>query len=614
MSDISLDIVLCFLDEAQDSLVSWERAVLDLERGDSKETLNTLFRAAHNLKGASRAVGLTEFGAFVHKVEDMIHLLLKEKMRVTPTAIGLLLDSQVALAEWLVGIRNSPTFQCDVSNLVERLAAAAAAPELSHPTEAANQPMSQGTPVAAPSEGDDLEAIFLAAQQEYIATEAPVHGGGSQKQSVLSSSPSPVLSPKPTKESSEVAEPKAVKTAETVRIAAGKLDELIQLVGELSTHQTIIQQGIRAGRLQSKICQNALHLSHKLTKDLHTKAMSLRMQPIQALFQRLERVSRDVARGQGKSIDVVAEGVDVELDKSVIERMTDPLIHILRNAVDHGVESPEGRNSAGKTPVATVKLSASKDPAGVLIRVSDDGKGLDTQRILAKARQRGLVPEGATPPEAEIFKLIFLPGFSTAERVTDISGRGVGMDVVMKAIQSLQGSIDIQSQVGKGTTFSISLPTSLNVVDALVISMGSVRYAVPMHELTEIIDLSTYRIDSSGNRGQMLCLRGSVVPVQRLSAFLSASTGQRGLVVENVKQRKGVPALIVKESGKAIAFEVDTILGQQQVVVRPLAEQLAGVTGFSGCTILGDGEPGLIVSLGDIAKSYFSRFPTENRV
>jgi two-component system chemotaxis sensor kinase CheA len=304
---------------------------------------------------------------------------------------------------------------------------------------------------------------------------------------------------------------------------------------------------------------------------------------------------------------VAIEGGDVQLDKSVIEKISDPLVHVIRNSVDHGIEVPSRRVALGKPAEATIKIAALQDAVGVTIIVSDDGQGMDDRVIFAAAVKKGIVKPDAQLTSDQIRRLIFVQGVSTASKLTEISGRGVGMDIVMRTVQSLRGRIDLQSTLGQGTAISFTLPTSLSIIDALVVKVNEARYAVPMHELTEILDLSSYSIETTGQGGFMISLRGEVVPVETLAdymptpGFLRSSTD--GL---DAQGGHGCPALLVRDGVQSIAFAIDKVVSQQQVVVRPLSEQLDGLQGFRGCTILGDGEPGVILSLPELARTYFS--------
>ncbi len=594
-NEIDLELLTCFIDETIDSLALWERCCFDLEsKGGSPETFNALFRAAHNIKGASRAVGLIDYGEFVHKIEDVIQSLQKGITAPDSSVITFLLQAQATLLDWAEHLRDDQSYIPETQHLVALSLKLLGKKELVlEPSHSEKQIASENTEnISSPEE---LDRLIAEMQQQMTITEEPL------------SSPAPVESETKSKTASADAKLTS-KSDETIRVAASKLDELIQSIGELSIHQAIVAEAQRTGTMNSKISANALALSQKISKELHNKALSLRMQPVQGLFQRLERVIRDVARAQTKNIQVNHIGTEVELDKTVIERITDPLIHVVRNAVDHGVETVEQRAASEKASPAILTLTAQQDATDVCITISDDGRGIDPERVRNKAIEKGLISRDANLTKEELINLIFLPGFSTAEKVTDISGRGVGMDVVMKAIQALQGSIQVSSELGKGSSFTMRLPMSLSIVDALVVRVDEIKYAVAMHELTEIIDLSGMHIEPTGQDGQMLDLRGQIIPVARLGKFL---TQQK--TFKNIVNKAGRPALLIKETRGTVAFEIDRIMGQQQIVVRPLGEKLAGLDEFSGCTILGDGEPGMILSLNNLARSYFNSTSHEAR-
>jgi two-component system chemotaxis sensor kinase CheA len=319
------------------------------------------------------------------------------------------------------------------------------------------------------------------------------------------------------------------------------------------------------------------------------------MQPISNVFQKLERNILDLSKTLNKEVKVELCGSDVELDKTVIERIADPLMHIVRNAIDHGIEDAVARKSTAKPAIGTIQITATKDTFGVEIHIRDDGRGLAVERILAKAKEKGLVKADATLTKEQIFQLIFLPSFSTAEKVTDVSGRGVGMDVVMQSLRDLQGSIRIDSDVGVGTSFYITLPTSVSIIDGMLIVLDGQKYVVPVTAIEEVIDLKSYL--GAGHHG-MFNLRDQVIPVESMAKVIS----QRGLS----KAHKSDALLICKHGDQRLAFTVDAVLDQQQVVIRPLNENIDGVFGLLGGTILGDGEPSLILDVPAMAEKYIS--------
>ncbi len=390
------------------------------------------------------------------------------------------------------------------------------------------------------------------------------------------------------------------KADETIRVALRKLDSVIRLIGELSIQHSIICNAKASETLSDKASMEAIDLAHKVIQDLQSETMSLRMQPLDGLFQRMERVCRDVARQLSKPIKVVLKGIDVELDKIVIEQIKDPLVHILRNAVDHGIEGKEARIARGKPETASVTIEAQATASHVTISISDDGGGLNEAKILQKARENGLVPSHITPTPEQIHHLIFAPGFSTAEKVTDVSGRGVGMDVVKRSVDELKGSIQIKSRSGLGTQFLIALPSTLSIIDAIVIDLHDRLYSVPVQDIEEVVDMSTTPMETTTQKGRVINLRGKVLPVEKLSTYLPECAPRD----PNSRKRGPGIALITKHESTTVAFEVDRVLGQQSIVVRQLEEKLAKVPGFSGGTILANGEPSMIIQMPQIIQFY----------
>jgi two-component system chemotaxis sensor kinase CheA len=334
-----------------------------------------------------------------------------------------------------------------------------------------------------------------------------------------------------------------------------------------------------------------------MTKELQTQVLSLRMQPLTGLFQRLERTCRDLNGHLGKNVELVLKGAEVELDKSVIEKISEPLVHILRNAIDHGIGSLEEWAESGKAVPPRVDIEALQDPSGISICVKDNGRGIDPDDIHRTALSKGLLKEDAVLDEKRKLELILLPGFSTAKTVTDISGRGVGMDVVQKAITELGGRLQIDSRKGQGTAFTITLPTSLNIIDALIIGVEGVQYAVPIGDLVEVLEHGRMREYASAAETPYFELRGEVIPVRELRRHLKTGGARPG----RKSPEGGRYALITRTPEANCAFVIDEVVGKQQVVVRQLTGTLASIEGIHGGTILANGEPGFILDLPHLA-------------
>jgi two-component system chemotaxis sensor kinase CheA len=374
------------------------------------------------------------------------------------------------------------------------------------------------------------------------------------------------------------------KESRHIRVHADKLDELISLVGEL----VIAGAGANtlAHRSNDSALQEATSEISRLVEEIRDSALNLRMVQIGETFNRFQRVVRDVGKELGKDIDLLITGAETELDKTVVEKIGDPLMHLVRNAMDHGIESAERRQAAGKPVKGTLRLNAYHDSGSIVIEISDDGGGLNRERILQKAIERGLVAEGATPSDQEIYNLIFEAGFSTAESVTNLSGRGVGMDVVRRNITALRGTVNLDSEAGVGTTVSIRLPLTLAIIDGFLVGVGKSSYVVPLDMVLECIELTDEQRQTTRDHSY-LNLRGEVLPFVLLREhFEIEGAGARR---ENV--------VVVQYAGKKAGLVVDELMGEFQTVIKPLGKLFSNLRGISGSTILGSGEVALIVDV-----------------
>jgi two-component system chemotaxis sensor kinase CheA len=379
-----------------------------------------------------------------------------------------------------------------------------------------------------------------------------------------------------------------------VKLDTQKLDSLVDLVGELVIAQSMVVQDPEVQRLSSRHLARTLRQLGRITTELQRTAMSLRMVPIRRTFQKMTRLVRDLAAQQGKQVQLIVEGEETELDRNIVEQLSDPLVHMIRNSVDHGIELPEARVSHGKPALGTIRLSAAHQRGGIVIAIQDDGKGLDRDRILAKARERGLIKPEANPTEAETFALVFAPGFSTAEKVTDVSGRGVGMDVVQRNIEKLRGKIEIQSVPGQGATFTIVLPLTLAIIDGMLVGVGDDRYIIPTLSVRESFRPRPGMVTTVQERGEVVSVRGRLTPLLRLGQHL-------GTPSRAVDPTEGI--IVVVESGDAArGLLVDELLGKQEVVIKNLGETFRKQHLLAGAAILGDGRVGLILDVDTLVK------------
>lgn len=386
---------------------------------------------------------------------------------------------------------------------------------------------------------------------------------------------------------------------ESIRISVSKLELLLNHVGEMVILQTVLRE--QALKSDSLFLKKTVQQLGKVSKEIQDLSMSLRMVSVKPTFQKMQRIVRDTANVVNKEVQITSIGEDTELDKTVLEKLNDPLVHLIRNSVDHGIESGEQRIAKGKNSKGNVTLSAAHRSGKLVIEVKDDGAGLDPERLKNKAIEKGIIKPGSVLTEKEAFNLIFAPGFSTKEQVTDVSGRGVGMDVVKTNIHELSGDIQIFSEKNKGTTFQIVLPLTLAIIDGMVVTFAQEKFVIPLNQIYETIRPNAKQIQHNQGIGQILMLRDENLPMFRLGDFFAK---------QNKMQTTDMIALIIRTSSHPYALLVDDILGQYQVVTKRLGPELQDLKGVSGSTILGDGKPALILETQDLIKRNRSFFTT----
>jgi len=427
-------------------------------------------------------------------------------------------------------------------------------------------------------------AAPVAAEPEPLATTPPVASSTAPAPAEGKSNVTPMASGK-------AAEP----ADSSIRVNISKVDALINLVGELVITQAMLKQQSNAldPTLHEKLLNGLTQLDRN-TRDLQEAVMSVRMLPVEFVFSRFPRMVRDLASRLGKRVNLRTSGEGTELDKGVIERIVDPLVHLVRNSVDHGLETPELREAAGKNPVGTVTLSASHQGGHIVIEIIDDGRGLNREKILAKAAERGL-PVNDQMPDGEVWKLIFHPGLSTAEQVTDVSGRGVGMDVVRQNIAALGGDIDIESVLGQGTRVTIRLPLTLAILDGMTVSVGNEIFVLPLGYVVESLQPGPGDIKRVTGSNRVLKVRSEYVPIHDMGEVFNVPRGPDTVRLGTV--------VVVENGGRKLALEVDELVGQQQVVVKSIESNYKRINGIAGATILGDGRVALIVDIVSIIRA-----------
>ncbi len=449
--------------------------------------------------------------------------------------------------------------------------------------------VSEEAPAAAPAAPIDIDALLNSVRTPTAEREALE--GGAEKPAAAA--------PAADKAANKNA-PAPAGGGATIRVDLERVDRMIDLVGELVINQAMLQQRVtESGAARSSTIAMGLDELEQLTREIQDSVMAIRAQPVKSVFQRMPRLVREAASATGKQVRLVMEGEGTEVDKTVIERLSDPITHMLRNAIDHGLESTEERIASGKQEEGTVRLAALHRSGRIVIEVSDDGKGINRPKVREIAVKKGLVAVDANLSDEEIDNLIFLPGFSTATSVSNLSGRGVGMDVVKRSIQALGGRITISSIPGKGSTFTLSLPLTLAVLDGMVVSVGAQTLVAPLTTIIETLRPKPEEVRRLGPRGAVLAVRGSHVPLIDIGVAL----GQRA---EPIDPTQGVVLLVESEVGGRAALVADEIQGQRQVVIKSLEANFQRVEGVAAATILGDGRVALILDVDAVVEKVFS--------
>ncbi len=567
-----------FCAESQDLLQEVEQGVLALERNPADSaSIDVVFRVFHTFKGNAGVLKLVVLQRLTHELESVLDAARRGKLVLGRDAIDLILSGADVLRRYvgevlaqLSGHDRGRSIPLPVPGLIARVQRLLS-DRPPAPAEAVKQadPVPPTTPTPSPTPPPTPPPL--------AATPAPPPPG-------------------PPAEERPPAPATPAAAASSVRVDTMKLDGLIDLVGELVVAQSMVVQSPELAAGASQQLSRCLGQLRGITSDLQRTAMSLRMVPIGGTFRRMARLVRDLAVELDKEIELNLEGEETELDRTLVEELSDPLVHMIRNSADHGIEPPAARVAGGKPAAGTITLRAFHQGGFIVIKIEDDGRGLSADRIRAKAVERGLVQPDERLERAEILDLIFRPGFSTAEQITGLSGRGVGMDVVRRGIEGIRGKVEVASVEGRGTTFTLSVPLTLAIIEGLIVGVGDQRYIVPTLSVRESFRLDPGAVTTIQGRGEMVEVRGRLTPILRLGRFLgnagaeAPAAGAEGIVV-------------VVESGQDCrCLLVDDLLGKQEVVIKSLGDMFRGRTAFAGAAILGDGRVGLILDVNALVK------------
>lgn len=589
-----------FINEATEHLDAVEEHMLTLENNPEDDvSLNAVFRAFHTIKGVAGYLSLEQIGLLAHEVETMLDNARKGLLKLEGAAVDVIFESVDMMKTLVRHVRDALVNQVPLRQesgvplLLERIRAVVQGRPLPAPAKAAPAAPVVQKPVQESVQVPEMEPEQIPVVEEN-RTVAPLP----VSEPVLPAEPAaePESAPEEVETASRAAvhHDHIVKVREFIKVDADRLDRLIDTIGELVITESMVSQMMRESQVSSTMLGNVGQLD-KITRQLQEMSTSLRMIQVRSTFQKMARLVRDLAKKSGKKIDFIMSGEDTELDKSVVDKIGDPLVHMIRNAVDHGIETaPEDRVRNGKPETAKVYLRAYHKGGSIHIEVEDDGRGLDKEAILRKAMENGVITDPAGLSESDIFSLIFQPGFSTAKQVTDVSGRGIGMDVVRRNIEALRGNIDIQSEPGRGSVFTIRLPLTLAIIDGMLVGVGDEKYIIPTLSIVRSLRPGEEMVSTLKEKGEMLSLDGQLIPLFHLSELFN---------IEGAKEKfEDSLVVVVENAGLFTALVVDELFGQQQIVIKTLGKYLQGIPGISGSSIMSDGRVALILDVAGLVK------------
>jgi len=586
--DPDSDLIGEFVAEANDLIARAEEALLELEVDpEDMDAVGTVFRAFHTIKGTSAFLELSLLSEMGHHAESLLSRVRDKEIRYQGGYADLALRSLDMLKTLMQSVEKAlggdplikPKGYDPLMDVLMNPEAAGVSEERDD--------------IVSPRIGDILVAQGKADRQsiEMLVQDHSEEPLGMAAIKTGTASVNDVAHALRTQERMKGPAKQFVETS--VRVSTDRLDRLIDMVGEMViAHSMVAQDNAVIQAAHYELLKKVNHTS-KIVRGLQDLSMSMRMVPLKATFQKMARLVRDVARKVGKNVTFVTEGEDTEIDRNLVDVINDPLVHMVRNAVDHGIESPEVRKKNGKPSNGTVKLSAFHSAGSVVVQIIDDGKGLDRNAILAKALERGMITDSASVCDRDVYNMILEPGFSTAEVVTDVSGRGVGMDVVKKNIESLRGQVEITSEPGKGSVFRMSLPLTLAIIDGMVLRAGQETYVIPTVSIVRSIKPDPKDISTVFNKGRVLSLQGKLIPLYRMTRLYE---------IDDSSEDHEELVVVIEDDGNQAGLIIDELVGRQQVVIKTLGETMQKIPGISGGAIMPNGRVGLIVDIAGLMK------------
>ncbi len=604
----TVDLIGDFIEESTEALTRADELLLSIEKsGPDPAKVHALFRVFHTIKGVAGFLELQEIVSLAHSTEGLLNLAREKQLDLDGEAFDVVFDATALLRRMLqelhraVEAHEAIGADPDVPALVARI------------DRAAGLDAARGSEPAAPARGfvvrkPSPEPAGPPAKKEYVLRKPK--GAAPPNAEPAAMAPDEAHAPAAEGASAPGREPTAGRDAnsreakagdkdvitqirETVKVDLERVDSMVEMIGELIIVESMIIYSPEIASLGSLRLRNYLNQLNKISRDLQNVAMRMRMVPVRSAFQKMARLARDLSRKTGKDVVVEMTGEETEMDRSMVERIEEPLVHLVRNAIDHGVEPAAERKAKGKHGRATIRLAAYHEGGSIVVEISDDGRGLQRDAIAARARQRGIIDEDVALDDQETCNLIFLPGFSTAAEVTELSGRGVGMDVVKRNVEGMRGRVTVASTPGQGTTFRMVLPLTLAIIDGMLIACGSEKYIVPSLAIVESLRPTPEMLAVMGGRGEIINVRGEILPLLRLHRLMELEGEEREPTESHV--------MVVEGLGRKVGLVVDDVISQQQVVIKPLGAGLGDTEYLSGAAILSDGRVGLILNVDRLA-------------
>ena len=576
-------IISDFVMESLENLEVIEVSLIDLEQDSNDiDSLSAIFRTFHTIKGVSGFLNLQRINTLSHHAENLLDMARGGEIVLEGASIDMVFESMDALKKMIMGVQQgmengtSLDIGLDVAPLVSRIDEF-----VSRADKIGDKPLGEILVQGGVVTPDDLAKGL---ERQALEPDKKIGQILVEEKSA-----------KPQAVASALREQKRFNPQQIdlqVRVDTKKLDNLVDMTGELVIAMSMLRQNQEMLAVKDQKLEHNLRQLNQITSGLQTTAMSMRMVPIKSTFQKMVRLVRDLSKNAGKQVQLEMTGEDTEIDRNVVEELYGPMVHMIRNSVDHGIELPEEREKAGKNRSGKIHLRAYHQGGHIVVEIIDDGCGLDKDRIIEKAKASGLIPAESKLTDSEIYNLIFQPGFSTAKQITDVSGRGVGMDVVKKAIEKLRGRAEINTKPGEGSTFVISLPLTLAIIEGMLVRVGEERYVIPVFSVLESFRPTKEQYSTVEGKGEMILSRGRLIPLIRLDRILNV----KGDAVDPWESL----VVVVEHEGRQMCLLLDDLLGKEEVVIKSMGAAMQNIKGIAGGAIMGDGRVGLILDMAGI--------------